>query len=401
MRRALARTRMVALLGTALAALPAFAQHPAAPSASAIPSSPDVFAIEQLDAMLAPIALYPDPVLAPLLMAASDPLPAVMAARWAAQPEHAKLTGDALVAALADRDWDPDVKLLTAFPGVLAMLNAHLDWTMQLGYAVANQTDAVLDSIQRLRRQAIADGTLAGTDQTTVQHAGATVVIAPVSPDAVAIPAYDPAAAYGPWPYAAVPPVHLDAKPEETAAVPGALRNLVGIAWDHGAIVVNVKNWNAVNGDRPPVSLSVWHPRAVYAVAGRVDVGLDARPLPPTGPVGRPARPSGIPADAIGRMIVTVPARLVRSPAAAATHIAGIAPHAPAPVLIPPRPLAAGQPMSIHLAPLPARMETVRATALDDVTAGARATLFGARGAQSRGAPDAEPHAQNVARLTP
>nr|MDA8250385.1 DUF3300 domain-containing protein [Rhodospirillales bacterium] len=360
MRRARSPIVLAALLGAALAPSPGSAQ-PA-------PAAPDLFAIEQLDALLAPIALYPDAVLAPLLMAASDPLQVVQAARWVAQPEHASLTGDALTDALVGQDWDPDVKALAPFPGLLRLLDENLAWTMQLGYAVTDQTDAVLDSVRRLRRQALATGALADGGPFVVGRTGAAVTIAPADAAAVALPAYDPTAAYGAWPYSSVAPVRLGSVPTGTVAVPQALRGLAGIAWGSFEVVLNVKNWNAVNGDRPPVTLSVWHPHPVYAVTGRTDVSLGALPLPPAGPVGRPAPPSGIPANAIGRTTVAVAAELVRH--AAARRSAAM-------TALPPAAAHAGttgaRPVALRLAPLPAHVETVRASALADIGAGAQA----------------------------
>lgn len=405
-----ARLRTTVLLGTALAALPAAAQQqgplvqsaPVTPvvasgASAAVPSAPDVFAIEQLDSLLAPIALYPDAVLAPLLMAATDPLPLVMAARWVAQPDHATLTGDALVTALADQDWDPDVKALAPFPAVLRMLDGNLGWTMQLGYAMANQPAAVLDSIQRLRRQAIATGALGDGPGFTLHRAGAAVEIDAAGDGTITVPNTDPAAAYGPWPYAAVSPTHLRAGEAAAVTVPAALRDLAGIAWTRGEVVLDVKSWNAVNGDRPPVSLAVWHPRQVYAVIGRVDASLDARPLPPSGPVGRPARPSGIPANAIGRTVVTVAADLVRRPAPQSPGVAAALHQA---IITSSRPGATGaQAAALRLAPLPAHVETLKANALSDVGVGAQASVFGERGAESRSAAGATPQRQSVAGL--
>ena len=403
MRRACKRTRIATLLGMALAALPAAAQQPPAAIATtplaAPATTPDTFAVEQLDAMLAPIALYPDAVLAPLLMAASDPLQVVMATRWAAQPDHATLTGDALATALAGQDLDPAAKVLVAFPGVLRMLSDHLDWTMQVGYAITNQPEQVLDSLQRLRRQALSVSADAISGPFTVRLLGAAVAIDPASPPAIVVPSVDPAA-YGAWPYAATTPVRLDAGSTTPAEPPASLRDLCSIAWPRGEIMLDVKRWNAVNGERPAVTMSVWQPHQVYALTRRVDVSLGAPPLPPGGPAGRPTRPSGIPANAIGRSVVTVSAELVRRPAALTVHS-----------FVPPLPAAhaaatqasaaAAPPLGIHLAPLPAHMETARADALSDVAAGAQAMQFEARGAESRD-PQALPmHHQEMAKLAP
>lgn len=408
MRSDLFRSRFAALLlGTVVTALPAAAEQPSGPitsgpippgavAAAAIPPAPgtsaaaavsapapaDVFAIQQLDALLAPVALYPDALLAPLLMAATDPLAVVMAARWAARPEHGAPGGDALAAGLAAEDWDPEVKVLAAAPATLRLLDDNLGWTVQLGYAVANQTAAVLDSVQRLRRQAIAVGTLGTTGQVTVRQIGPAVVIE-AAPGAAPL-SYDPAAAFGTWPYAAVAPAHPAAADlPALSAVPAGLRDLCGFAWADGGIVVNLKAWNAANADRPPITTALWHPRQVAAMAGTVDAGLGAHLLPPPGPVGRPAAPSGIPANAIGRQTVTVAAALVRRPVAPAARGVLAAARVPPPAAHA-GPVGAAQPIALHLAPLPAHIETARASALSDVTSGADAALFGARGADSR-----------------
>jgi len=107
------------------------------------------FKPEELDQILAPIALYPDPLLSQILMACGYPLEIVEAARWSrANPN---LKGDAAVQAVKDQSWDTSVKSLVAFPDVLKQLNEHLDWTQKLGDAMIGQQADVADSIQRLR----------------------------------------------------------------------------------------------------------------------------------------------------------------------------------------------------------------------------------------------------------
>ena len=364
----LARLRFIpfALLAAALIAAAPVTEEP----------EPPVFAIAQLDALLAPVALYPDSVLAPLLMAAEDPLQIVLASRWAAQPGHAALAGDALAQALAGQDWDPDVKALVAYPGLLTLLDRHLAWTMQVGYAVADQLPAVLDSVRRLRRQAMTTGALHDGGAVALHVSGTAVAIAPTDPGRVALPDTDPKAAYGAWPYAGVTPVRLPGIGTAAATVPAPWRDLAGIDWRRAQVVVDVKDWNAANGDRPPITLSVWHPRPVYAVIGRTDVSLGAPPLPPAGPAGRPAPPSGIPAHAIGRATVSVPAQLVALPVAPAALSAP-------PQTAPPR--AGAVPAALQLAPLPARLQTARASALSDIDAGAETVPFARRGTESRG----------------
>ena len=132
------------------AAAPAYAQ--AGELVTGQPAS--TFNVEQLDALLAPIALYPDPLLTQMLMASVYPVEIVQAARWLEDPANKNLTGDALAKALESQNWDPSVKSLVAFPQVLQMMNEQLDWTQQLGYAFASQqTDVVEEDLMRDTRQ--------------------------------------------------------------------------------------------------------------------------------------------------------------------------------------------------------------------------------------------------------
>jgi Protein of unknown function (DUF3300) len=168
------------------------------------------FKPEELDQMLAPIALYPDPLLSQILMAAGYPLEIVEAARWS--KANPNLKGDAAVQAVKDKDWDTSVKSLVAFPDVLKQLNEHLDWTQKLGDAMISQQADVADSIQRLRARAAAAGNLQSTPQQAVTTEGSgdniQYIIQPASPEIVYVPSYSPSWAYGPWPYPAYPPVY-------------------------------------------------------------------------------------------------------------------------------------------------------------------------------------------------
>ena len=138
-----------------LLALPwgAFAQNTAAPSPQ--------FKQEELDQMLAPIALYPDALLVQILMASTYPLEIVEAARWSKANPH--LQGNQLTAALEKQNWDPSVKSLINFPSILAMMNDKLDWTQKLGDAFLAQEKWVMDTVQKLRAKAQAQGTLKST----------------------------------------------------------------------------------------------------------------------------------------------------------------------------------------------------------------------------------------------
>jgi len=189
----------ISMAAVALDALRASAQNDKQP-----------FKPEELDQMLAPIALYPDALLSQILMAASYPLEVVEAARWS--KANPSLKGDAAVAAVNDKTWDVSVKSLVAFPDVLAQMNEHLDWTQKLGDAMISQEADVADSIQRLRAKASAAGNLQTTPQQTVttQGSGDNVqyIIQPTNPEVIYAPSYDPSWAYGSWPYPAYPPVY-------------------------------------------------------------------------------------------------------------------------------------------------------------------------------------------------
>jgi len=159
---------------------------------------------EELDQMLAPIALYPDSLLAQVLVAATYPDQVVDADRWVKQ--NRDLTGDPLNAAVDKMNWDLSVKALVPFPQVLDMMGAKMEWTERLGVAFLAQQDDVMDSVQKLRAKAHAQGNLKTTREQTVVVKGESVEIIPVNPQVVYVPAYNPAVVYGPWWYPAYPP---------------------------------------------------------------------------------------------------------------------------------------------------------------------------------------------------
>jgi len=152
---------------------------------------------DQLDALLAPIALYPDDLLAQVLMASTYPLEVVEAARFVQQ--NPALSGAALDDAVRTRRWDPSVQSLTAFPQVLAMMSDRLEWTQQLGDAVLANRQQVMDTVQALRVRAEATGTLQDTDQQHVYTSDQAIIIEPAQFDYVYVPVYDPLVVYGPW----------------------------------------------------------------------------------------------------------------------------------------------------------------------------------------------------------
>jgi uncharacterized membrane protein YgcG len=157
---------------------------------------------DQLQQLVAPIALYPDSLVAQVLAASTFPAEVVEADRWVqANPD---LKGDALAQAVDQQSWDPSVKALTAFPTVLGNMDKNISWTSSLGDAYYNQEQGVMDAIQVMRQKAQQAGNLKDTPQQTVQTQGSTIVIQPASPDVVYVPAYDPWLVYG-YPVAAWP----------------------------------------------------------------------------------------------------------------------------------------------------------------------------------------------------
>jgi Protein of unknown function (DUF3300)/Chaperone of endosialidase len=185
---------------------------PAAPPPAA-DQSQQLLSAGELDALVAPIALYPDSLVAEVLMASTYPLEVVEAQRWAAANKN--LQGDQLKGAVDKQSWDNSVKSLVATPSVLDMMSEKLDWTQKLGDAVLAQQPDVMDAIQRLRLKAQANNKLASTPQQTVttqqQEGKQVIVIAPTQPDTMYVPYYDPGVVYGAWAYPDYPPYYFGA----------------------------------------------------------------------------------------------------------------------------------------------------------------------------------------------
>ncbi len=231
------RSMVAALLLIGLQIAAAHAQTPAPPAqTAAAPAAPDqsqqLLKPAELDQLVAPIALYPDTLLAEVLMASTYPLEIVQADRWAT--ENKNLKGDQLKAAVEKQSWDDSVKSLVATPTVLAMMSAKLDWTQKLGDAVLAQQPDVMDAVQRLRAKAQANNKLPSTKEQKVsvtrQENKDVIVIEPAVPDTIYVPYYDPAVVYGSWPYADYPPYYF---PPAYGYVPGAIL-ATGIAFGAG-----------------------------------------------------------------------------------------------------------------------------------------------------------------------
>ena len=150
---------------------------------------------EQLQQLVAPIALYPDSLVAQILAAATFPEEVVEADRWV--QAHPDLKDDALAQAVDQQPWDPSVKALAAFPTVLGNMDKNLSWTSSLGDAYYNQQGDVMDAVQVMRQRAQSSNQLKTTPQQTVTTQGSTIVIQPANPDVVYVPAYNPWLVYG------------------------------------------------------------------------------------------------------------------------------------------------------------------------------------------------------------
>jgi uncharacterized membrane protein YgcG len=150
---------------------------------------------EELQQLVAPIALYPDSLVAQILAASTFPEQVVEADRWV--QDHPDLKGDALAKAVDQQPWDPSVKALTAFPSVLGNMDKNLSWTSSLGDAYYNQQQDVMDAIQVMRQKAEQAGNLKTTPQQTVTTQGSNIVIQPADPTVVYVPAYNPWLVYG------------------------------------------------------------------------------------------------------------------------------------------------------------------------------------------------------------
>ncbi|HEY9807401.1 MAG TPA: DUF3300 domain-containing protein, partial [Candidatus Obscuribacterales bacterium] len=150
---------------------------------------------EVLQNLVAPIALYPDALIAQILAASTYPSEIVEADRWL--QSRSDLKDENLADEVDKQSWDPSVKALTAFSSVLANLDTNLSWTSALGDAYFNQQQDVLDAIQVLRARAQAVGNLESTTQQTVANQGTTISIEPADPNVCYVPTYNPLSVYG------------------------------------------------------------------------------------------------------------------------------------------------------------------------------------------------------------
>src|SRR6476646_6064827 len=222
-------------------------------STPASTSSDQLLKPEQLDALVSPIALYPDTLLAEVLMAATYPLEVVQASRWAA--ENKNLKGDALKTEVDKQGWDESIKSLTATPDVLKMMSDKLDWTQKRGDAVLAQQTDVIDSIQRLRAKADANNKLQTTKQQKVTKTSdggkQYIAIEPTDPQTIYVPYYDPAVVYGAWPYPDYSPYYFPPPPGYYAG--GAIT--AGIAFG-SAVAIGHAIWGNCDWGRRNINVA-------------------------------------------------------------------------------------------------------------------------------------------------
>lgn len=207
-------------------------QPQAAQTQSEVPTSAAVrksFTQPQLDQLVAPIALYPDPVLAQILMASTYPSNVVQAVQWSR--DNPKAQGDSAVKRVANQPWDPSVKSLVALPQLLALMGENPEWVQNLGDAFLAQPDDVMNTVQKLRQAAQKNGSLTSNAQqkviiqpanttripskstTVVTSQPQTIIIEPTNPQVVYVPSYNPNVVYGTWATPAYPPVYLPPPP--------------------------------------------------------------------------------------------------------------------------------------------------------------------------------------------
>lgn len=283
----------------AAAAAPVTPPAPApAPAAEAPAPKQTVFNQEQLDQMMAPIALYPDSLLAQVLMASTYPGEVTEAVAWS--KANPKAQGDEAVKQVAQQTWDPSVQSLVAFPQVLVLLGQDPVWVQRMGDAFLAQPDDVMASVQRLRQQAKAAGNLqsnqyqnvtvqvaapapasaaSGTASSTSAPASSssTIIIEPANPQVVYVPSYNPTTTYGTWAYPSSPPAYYPPSPLYTAgtALMAGLAFGTGVAivnslwgdcdWDDHDIDVDVNRYNNINANnRIGNNQGKWQHNAVH-----------------------------------------------------------------------------------------------------------------------------------------
>ena len=237
------------------------------PASSGYPGQGAPMSTQELQSLVAPIALYPDALVAQILSAATFPDQIAVANYWLGQNKN--LTGSALMQAVNKQSWDPSVKAVTEFPSVLDNMAKNLSWTSQLGEAYHNQASEVMAAVQTLRAQAKAAGNLKSSSQiTVVQQTPQTIVIQPTNPQVVYIPQYNPTVVYG-TPYVVpgyVVPTYSTADVVATGLLSFGAGMAVGAMMSGGCCGWGYSSWNCnwyhggvYYGNHPYYGNSAWH----------------------------------------------------------------------------------------------------------------------------------------------
>src|SRR3954465_8887245 len=192
---------------------------------------------EQLDSLVAPIALYPDPLLAQTLACSTYPLEIIQLQQWLGKSKNLK--DKALADAVAKQQWDPSIQSMAALPEVVKQLSDNIKWTTDLGNAFLAQQKDVMDAVQRMRKKAKDTGNLKSSEQQIVQtkeiESQPIIVIEQANPQVVYVPSYNPTVVYGapmyPYPPIAYPPVGYYAA---GAAISFGIGVAMGAAWGGG-----------------------------------------------------------------------------------------------------------------------------------------------------------------------
>jgi len=235
-------------------------------STATVQAEDAAFSEAELDQMMAPIALYPDALLAQLLMAATYPADVAEAVTWS--KDNPDQDGDAAVTAVQEKAWDPSVMSLVAFPQVLAMMGEQPDWVQNVGDAFLADSEAVMDTVQKLRLKAQEEGNLETTEQQKVivetpSSTETVIIIEPADPQIVYVPAYNPTIIYGAWWWPRYTPWYY--RPVGYGFGSAVVRGIgfgigIGITnalwggchWGrgHGSIDINVNRYNNININR-------------------------------------------------------------------------------------------------------------------------------------------------------
>jgi hypothetical protein len=250
-------TRSVTAIICAISILPgnvvlwAIQQQPQSTSTNAA-SQDAKLTNDQLDSLVAPIALYPDPLLAQTLVACTYPLEIVQLQQWLGQ--NKKLKGKELTAAVEKQNWDPSIQAMAAFPDLVKQLAESIKWTDELGNAFLAQQNDVMDAVQRMRAKAVEKGALKSSEQQTVEtkvvENKTVVVVQPAKTEVVYVPSYDPVAVWG-SPYYPYPPVAYPYYPAGGMLLGFGVGVAIGAAWGGGGW-----GWNAGWGGNNNININ-------------------------------------------------------------------------------------------------------------------------------------------------